>query len=1408
MALASNDAVVSDITSSNPRIAPLGQSELAVLGINIVMDANDGTHNKTLQSFVVQLRSDDAAGVGEAALSNIETARFYSDSGLSGTGGQFDSQDALVDAVSRASATDADGDGDTINTTLIAQVNDTAAELYVPTDPGIAADTTSFCVDDAANGLLFALGDVVEVQIDAVLSYRTIVAIDVNGINECDDDDSSTLIEFELDTAVVGLDTADATDTIDDLATYPAGVTALNFTGEAAVTAEDFVKVGAGLTAEIVTIEADLGIASNSWTIDGIPGGGLTGTVFAHANLEAVVEVANQVANILDSGGEGFSDFAAAGLHAGYEMGIAWGDTTIGADGGLGYTPPSTDTGTDAGNDMFITFLTAGGVANQTFIAAIWSDVSTRLQLNDSVADTRNMAVNSNTTNNETKTITFGSDGVAPTIQHVWTYDNDGDGNVDRVRVHFSEAMASIGANLLTNNFKSAIGGNENNIESTPASVDEIDLTAGGAWQTTTVLNDTFQMDFGGDTQSANCAAEVATTYCNATASTGDSWTVVYDSDATGEADDDVVADDFTDATGQLLADQSVTTTDMARPGILAASQVRDNDGDSQVDQLRVALSETMAGTSTSSGLALRNITSVPSVLYTLGAVSGFATSVGVVADGNGNAATANTSDTVLVAVTESGGVDVANNYTLDYTAASTLSDPGANEARSITGMALGTGSAPFVLLAYFLDLDNVAAGVAALAGDDDADGQIDALFVQFNQNVDIQENALGDLADLEMALSGGYTFQANTLALDEDNDNILVFPIGQSGATDTDRILDWTYTDDGAADNTALCSVGTGHVGNTCTGGAGAGVNDVLLGGVLSGTVTEQNLAGPRLQTATLYETTANDIWGTGETMSLVFSENLDASTIRTSWSLDSLLLGPSDFAWAGIAANEMPDSGTISVSGSVVTFTATASANATMTAADSIVPQTNEIFDSVGNAAPNNVADSSAFILNNGLNDQIAVVLLTVTPVAAPAVLRVMTNDENGNGILDSFLVELAGLVSPTSIALADWSAAKGSDFNANTLGLPVGFPACAGAIGDNRACSTTNVSPDLTLTDVATLNGSNDSRVIVRYTEAGEDTGARPQLKYVQGSFADLAGNKIASFNNAAGDNARFDVLIGDVATEFASLDRVAPMLMLKHLKDRDVDGKYDQAVLVFSETMLNGAGLVANGVLASNGIAVAGKTIAANGATINNTDYQHITFAVNSNVYRVDVNEGAAVDTVLPGVSYVGSGLHRDAGGNTLATFAAGGETGTVNPPTTPPSTVSDGDLFQGTGPEVWIAKVSGSQMFRRHVLFSNFDTFYPHLAPFWSNVEMVSDATVATYSMSAWVRVAGTAPVYEINDDNTKHWITCADDSVAGQDCANEWTSSGRNAAGIYDVNSAEFNSYTTGPTVIMPDVMN
>src|SRR3989344_4411215 len=104
VAHASNDAVVSDITASNPRIAPNGESELAVLGVNIQMDVNPNGVDKRLQSVALQLKSDDAAATDQSALANMETGRLYADSGLSGTGGQFDTNDALVNTATRTEA--------------------------------------------------------------------------------------------------------------------------------------------------------------------------------------------------------------------------------------------------------------------------------------------------------------------------------------------------------------------------------------------------------------------------------------------------------------------------------------------------------------------------------------------------------------------------------------------------------------------------------------------------------------------------------------------------------------------------------------------------------------------------------------------------------------------------------------------------------------------------------------------------------------------------------------------------------------------------------------------------------------------------------------------------------------------------------------------------------------------------------------------------------------------------------------------------------------------------------------------------------------------------------------------------------------------------------------------------------
>ena len=1075
--------------------------------------------------------------------------------------------------------------------------------------------------------------------------------------------------------------------------------------------------------------------------------------------------------------------------------------------------------GNDAGNDLFFSFLTAGGVANQTFVASIWPDENAgefvRIQLHDILLDNAGggggIAVNSNVTNNESKTVTMGSDNVAPTISKVEMFDNDSDGNVDRAEIVFNESMGNTvtaTGNFVTVN-GTAVAGNVNAIASVPASNDDMDLNVNGTWVTRTLLNDTLRIDTQGDGQSAACGAgenDVVTTYCNATASTGDTFSVVYD-----QGNATVAADDLVDSTGTVLADATIASTDKARPVIMTPAQalpgtfqVLDNNGNSKIDEIRVVGSESWGAASTVSGLELRRTDVNPNVVYTLSGVNGFVQSAGTAAAG-ANLVTSNANDTIRVAVTEASGNDVTGVFQINYTAASTLVDAAGNEARSATGLNAVLGIVPVASQAWFVDINN-AAGGADIDGAADADGQLDGLIVIFNVAVDVDEDGAGVLATTDMALSGGYVFTA-AAPLDEDDDRLLVFPITQSGAVDTDLTPDWTYTNDGSADGEALCAA-PAAAGNACVNAA-----DVLVDSIVSSTVTEVNRAGPVLLAApngvVLYETTSNDIWENGETLVFTFSEALQASSFRTSYANDAFFNGPSDFGWAiGGGANAMPNGVTVSVTGRVVTATATESATAALTGADTVMMGANEIYDLAGNAAPGPVTGGGVIdaLMGGGAEQSLAAATaLTVTPAAAPPVLRITTNDANANGILDSFIVEFGGLISPTSIVATEFGAARGANFAVNTLGVA---PAnCGGAAGDNFACSTTAVSPDLTITSVATVNGGNDSRLIVSYGEAAEDTGARPQLKYVQATLADLAGNKIATFNANAANNTQFDLNITNGAGDFPSRDGVAPMLKQLLLRDRDGDKMIDQLLATFSETMLNAAGTLVNGVLASNGFSVAGKTIAANGAIGNNNNYQNLTFAVVNAQFTVDVTEGIAADTSLPAVSYTASGQHRDAGGQILANVAAGMETSDFGL-APPPSPVSDGSLVQGTGPSVYVLKVVGSKTFKRHVLSDQMGVWYPHLSPFWSMVQTVTDAALNGYTLSAWVRLAGGTAVYEVNDDRSAHHLTCDDDAVAGQDCANEWTAAGGDPDGIYTINAAEWGYYILSNPVVLPDQTN
>ena len=127
------------------------------------------------------------------------------------------------------------------------------------------------------------------------------------------------------------------------------------------------------------------------------------------------------------------------------------------------------------------------------------------------------------------------------------------------------------------------------------------------------------------------------------------------------------------------------------------------------------------------------------------------------------------------------------------------------------------------------------------------------------------------------------------------------------------------------------------------------------------------------------------------------------------------------------------------------------------------------------------------------------------------------------------------------------------------------------------------------------------------------------------------------------------------------------------------------------------------------------------------------------------------------------------------------------------------TYAGGSLLRAEGDfRVWI--VQGD--WRRHIVTADIFGFYGHLV--FAEVTTVSQETLAQMRISSWVRVPITADpatwrVYEVNADETKHWITCADPN----NCGATWITNGGDPAGIFTINQAEMDRYTTGPHVFL-----
>ena len=461
--------------------------------------------------------------------------------------------------------------------------------------------------------------------------------------------------------------------------------------------------------------------------------------------------------------------------------------------------------------------------------------------------------------------------------------------------------------------------------------------------------------------------------YTYAENSTGDTWSVVYDKDG---------SNDLKDATGTELDDQTISTTDKALPYLKSAT-LHDLNGNGQIDELRVTFSESLGSASTADGFVLKNTTLSPQVTYALGAVNGFTKS----------STAANDNDTIKIAITESGSTDLNDTFTLSYTASATVVDTAGNEAVSRSGVTPSLATSPTVNKIEVKDSD--------------ANGKIDQVEITFSCTLTEVGTAENDFAVAGYTISGGSA-----------SGKVYTLTLTEGSVYDTDVTPDVTYTNDGTSDGHYL------HCGDA----------NYILENVTGDMVAEADKAAPILISATLYESDNDDIWDSGETIQLFFSESPEPSSIGASWSGDVF----GDFSDT-LGAADRPDSGTINVSGKVVTLTASENATGTLTTSDYIRPATNEIKDAAGNSAPATGASS---------------VVLTVTPTTAPTVDQINTLDENDNGIIDALAINFNGIVDASTITASDFAVARGSNF---TIGAA------------EAATSTSPVSPDLTINEV---------------------------------------------------------------------------------------------------------------------------------------------------------------------------------------------------------------------------------------------------------------------------------------------------------------------------------------------------
>jgi len=117
-----------------------------------------------------------------------------------------------------------------------------------------------------------------------------------------------------------------------------------------------------------------------------------------------------------------------------------------------------------------------------------------------------------------------------------------------------------------------------------------------------------------------------------------------------------------------------------------------------------------------------------------------------------------------------------------------------------------------------------------------------------------------------------------------------------------------------------------------------------------------------------------------------------------------------------------------------------------------------------------------------------------------------------------------------------------------------------------------------------------------------------------------------------------------------------------------------------------------------------------------------------------------------------------------------------------------STIADGSLIRAQGDyKVYIIQNG----YKRHILDGKIFNFYGHLN--WASIVEVTPEERDSYITSPWVRAVNDKKVYEVNNDETKHWLNMT---------AKQFLSSGRKWEGVFMINQRERDFYQTGVDVL------